>query len=105
MKNSMAVAVAGSVPLFLLDTFVLEPTAKFFGFWVWTPQSIWFGSPIGNVYGWFWVIALYLSFYHYLRENTNDWRKALLLNLGLIILRVIIFIALLQIWKVTLGGL
>lgn len=105
LKNSIAIAVSAAVPLLLLDFFVLEPTARLFGFWTWTPQSVWFGSPIGNVYGWFWVIVLYLSFYHFLSGKTTDWRKALLLNLGLILLRIAILIAFLQVWKVTFGGL
>ena len=105
LKNPMVVAVTASMPLLFLDIFVLEPTAKIFGYWTWTPPSIWFGSPIGNIYGWFWVIVLYLSFYNFLCEKIIDWRKALLLNLGLIVLRVAILIALLQLWKVTLGGL
>ncbi len=105
LKNSIAIAAIASVPLLLLDFFVLEPTAKIFGLWTWTPSSIWFGSPIGNVYGWFWVIVLYLSFYHFLCQKTSDWRKALPINLGLIVLRVVILIGLLQLWKITLGGL
>lgn len=105
LKNSFAVAAVASVPLLLIDFFVLEPTAKIFGLWTWTPPSIWFGSPVGNVYGWFWVIVLYLSFYHFLCGKTSDWRKGLPLNLGLIVLRLAILIALLQLWKVTLGGL
>jgi len=105
LKNSIAVPIAASVPLLLLDVFVLEPTARIFGFWVWTPLGGWFGSSLGNVYGWFWVIVLYLSFYHFLTSKTNDWRKSLLLNLGLIVLRVIILIVLLQIWKITFGNL
>jgi uncharacterized membrane protein len=105
LKNPLVVAVVASFPLLLLDFFVLEPSAKIFGYWTWTPPSIWFGSPIGNVYGWFWVIVLYLSFYNLLCEKINDWRKALPLNLGLIAVRIAILIALLQIWKVTLGGL
>ena len=105
LKNSMGIAVAASFPLLLFDVFVLEPTAKIFGFWVWTPQSVWFGSPLGNVYGWFWVIVLYLSFYHFLIEKIKDWRKTLALNLALIVLRVILLIGLLQIWKIVLGGL
>jgi uncharacterized membrane protein len=104
LKNSIVVAVAASIPLLLLDVIILEPTAKFFGFWVWTPQGLWFGSSIGNFYGWFWVIVLYLSFYHFLRWKTDNWRKALLLNLGLIALRVIILIALLQLYKIAFGN-
>ena len=104
-KNSLVVAVAASIPLLLLDVFLLEPSAKLFGYWTWTPESIWFGSPIGNIYGWFWVIVLYLSFYHFLAGKTSDWRKELPLNLGLIALRLVILVVLLQIYKVTLGGL
>ncbi len=103
LKNSIAIAVAASGPLLLLDLLILEPTAKIFGFWTWTPSSIWFGSSVGNVYGWFWVIVLYLSFYNFLRWKTNDWRKALLVNLGLIILRVVILIALLQVYTMVFG--
>jgi uncharacterized membrane protein len=105
LKNSITIAVAASGPLLLLDIFLLEPSAKIFGFWTWTPESVWFGSPIGNIYGWFWVIVLYLSFYHFLKGKIKDWRKMLPLNLLLIVVRVGILIALLQIWKVTLGGL
>lgn len=105
LKNSISIAVAASIPLLLFDFTVLEPTAKIFGFWTWTPQSVWFGSPIGNIYGWFWVIVLFLSFHNFLQGKTNDWRKALALNLGLIVLRVGILVALLQLWKVTFGGL
>jgi uncharacterized membrane protein len=105
LKNSIVVAVAASIPLLLLDFLVLEPTAKLYGLWTWTPQGVWFGSPLGNVYGWFWVIVLYLSFYNFLDRKTSDWRKALVLNLGLIVLRIVILVALLQLWKVTLGGL
>jgi uncharacterized membrane protein len=105
LNNSIVVAVAASIPLLLLDFLVLEPTAKLYGLWSWTPPGAWFGSPLGNVYGWFWVIVLYLSFYNFLDRKTSDWRKALVLNLGLIVLRIIILVALLQLWKVTLGGL
>ena len=105
LKNSIVVALAASVPLLLLDVFVLEPTAELFGFWVWTPLGMWFGSSLGNVYGWFWVIVLYLSFYQFLHWKTNDWRKALLINLGLIVVRVIILIALLQVYKMAFGSL
>ena len=105
LKNSVVVAVAASIPLLLLDVFLLEPSAKVFGYWTWTPESLWFGSPIGNIYGWFWVIVLYLSFYHFLAMKTSDWRKALPLNLGLIVPRIVILVALLQIYKVILGGL
>ena len=105
LKNSISIAVASSIPLLLFDFTVLEPTAKIFGFWTWTPQSVWFGSPIGNIYGWFWVIVLFLSFYNFLQGKMSDWRKALALNLGLIVLRVGILVALLQLWKVTFGGL
>ena len=105
LKNSVVVAVAASIPLLLLDVFLLEPSAKVFGYWTWTPESLWFGSPIGNIYGWFWVIVLYLSFYHFLAMKTSDWRKALPLNLGLIVPRIVVLVALLQIYKVILGGL
>ena len=105
LKNSIAVALTASIPLLLLDVFILEPTAKLFGFWVWTPQGLWFGASLGNFYGWFWVITLYLSFYNFLHWKTNDWRKALLINLGLIIVRVIILIALLQAYKLAFGDL
>ena len=105
LKNSIAIAVAATGPLLLVDALILEPTAKFFGFWTWTPPGIWFGSSIGNLYGWFWVIVLYLSFFNFLRWKTNDWRKALLINLGLIVLRVVILIALLQVYKTAFGNL
>jgi uncharacterized membrane protein len=105
LKNSVGIAVAASLPLLLLDVFLLEPTAKIFGFWVWTPQSVWFGSPIGNIYGWFWVIVLFLSFYHFLDQKIRDWRKILSLNLVLIVLRVLVLVGLLQIWKIVFGGL
>jgi uncharacterized membrane protein len=105
LKNSITVAVTASLPLLVLDFFILEPTAEIYGLWTWTPQSIWFGSPLGNVYGWFWVIVLYLSFYQFIVQKINNWEKALALNLGIITLRVLILIALLQVWKVTLGGL
>lgn len=105
LKNSIAVAVTASIPLLLLDATVLEPTAMIFGFWVWTPQGLWFGSSIGNFYGWFWVIVLYLSFYHFVRWKITSWKKALLLNLGLITLRVAILIALLQLYKMAFGNL
>lgn len=105
LKNSIAVALTASIPLLLLDIFILEPTAELFGFWVWTPHGIWFGSSVGNVYGWFWVIVLYLSFYHFLRWKTNEWRKALMINLGLISIRVISLIALLQLYKIAFGTL
>ncbi len=105
LKNSIAVAVAASVPLLILDFLVLEPSAKIYGLWTWTPPSLWFESPLGNVYGWFWVIVLYLSFYNFLTTKTSDWRKALSINLSLLLLRVVILIGLLELWKVTLGGL
>ncbi len=105
LKNSIAVAVVASIPLLLVDAIILEPTAKIFGFWVWTPQGLWFGSSIGNFYGWFWVIVLYLSFYHFLLWKITNLRRALLLNLGLITLRVIILVALLQLYSVTFGNL
>ena len=103
LKNSIAIAVAASGPLLLIDFLILEPTAKIFGFWTWTPPSIWFDSSEGNIYGWFWVIVLYLSFYNFLRWKTNDWRKSLLVNLVLIILRVVILIALLQVYTMAFG--
>ena len=105
LKNSIAVAVAASVPLLIFDFLVLEPVAKIYGLWTWTPPSLWFESPLGNVYGWFWVIVLYLSFYNFLTTKTSDWRKALSINLSLLLLRVVILIGLLELWKVTLGGL
>jgi uncharacterized membrane protein len=105
LKNSIAVAIGASVPLLILDFLILEPTAKIYGLWTWTPPSLWFESPIGNVYGWFWVIVLYLSFYNFLTTKTSDWRKALSINLSLLLLRVVILIGLLELWKVTLGGL
>ena len=104
LKNFLAIAFGASIPLLLLDVFVLEPTAKVFGFWAWTPQGLWFGSPVGNIYGWFWVIVLYLSFYLFLNLKIRDWRKGLFINLGLISIRVVILIALLQIWKFIFGN-
>ena len=105
LKNPIVIAVASSIPLLLLDFFVLEPSAKLYGLWTWTPESIWFGSPIGNVYGWFWVIVLYLSFYGFLNGKIRDGKNALLLNLGFIAIRILILIGLLEVWRFIFGGL
>ena len=102
-KNSKKIAVASSIPLLLIDILFIETTAKLFGFWVWMPEGMWFGSPIGNIYGWFWVIVLYLSFYHFVKKRVRDWRKAFLINLTIVGLRAIILISLLFAWKIAVG--
>jgi uncharacterized membrane protein len=104
-KNSIKIAVAASVPLLLIDFLVIETTAKLFGFWVWTPESVWFGSPIGNIYGWFWVIVLYLSVYHFVNRRVAEWKKALLINLTAVGVRAIILVALLFVWDSAFGNL
>lgn len=98
-------ASLASVPLLLVDILVLEPTAKWFGFWVWTPSGLWFGSPFGNLYGWFWVIVLYLSFYQFLNLRFKDQKKGLVLNLASLVIRIAILIVLLEIWKWVFGSL
>jgi uncharacterized membrane protein len=105
LKNPLSVALAASIPLLLVDILILEPTASWFGFWVWTPPGIWFDSSIGNIYGWFWVIVLYLSFYQLVNLKIKDKRKGLILNLVLIALRIAILILLLQIWMWFFGNL
>jgi uncharacterized membrane protein len=104
-KNSIKIAVVSSVPLLLLDILTIETTAKIFGFWVWTPESLWFGSPLGNVYGWFWVITLYLFFYNFMKRRVRDWKKTLLINLLAVGVEAVILISLLSIWNMAFGNL
>jgi len=103
LKSTLKIAIATALPLLLLDVLLFEPLAKIFGYWVWTPESVWFGSPIGNVVGWFFVIALYTLAYHLIVTNVREKWKQLAANLLVIIPNLIILMLILRAWIAIFG--
>jgi len=99
-----AAAVAG-VALVAIDLLVFEPLAKTFGYWVWTPPGGWFDSPVGNVYGWFWVVVLYLGAFQWIEQKKWDWKKKLAAGLLAIAPLTLALTALLKIYEAVLGKL
>ena len=105
IKNPLKAGVAAAVPLVMLDFFLFEPLAKIFGYWIWTPESVWFGSPIGNLYGWFFVVLLYVAGFSAVESKGFSWKKNIGIGFALIIPELVILVCLLMAWVVTLGYL
>src|SRR3989344_65599 len=105
IKNPLKAGVVAAIPLAAMDFFLFEPLAKIFGYWVWTPESVWFGSPLGNVYGWFFVVVLYVAAFVYLESVRGGWKKRLAFNFALILPRLMVLMALLQAWANLFGNL
>lgn len=105
LSGFFKISIAAALPLLLADALVFEPLAKTFGYWIWTPESVWFDSPIGNLYGWFWVIVLYLTAFQFVESKKTGFNGKFLLNILFIIPSLIALILLLKIWTFFFGKL
>lgn len=89
----------------IIDLLILEPLAYFYRFWTWTPESIWFGSPVGNLLGWLIAIGLYISSYRIIKTHIKSRAKELALMVVGIPINLIILVTLLKIYKAFFGNL
>ena len=103
LKNRAQVGLVTAIPLLAIDFLILEPLAKTFGYWVWTPETIWFGAPIGNFVGWFTVIFLYAVSYDFSVSRFKEPKKQLALNLALIIPSLTLLLVILKLWGMSIG--
>jgi putative membrane protein len=103
LVNDIKIAAMTALPLVAIDFFILEPLAKIYGYWVWTPQGPWFGAPIANFIGWFMIIFLYVFSYGFVAKRTEDQRKRLLYNMLMVGPNLLIHIGILVLWT-ALGG-
>jgi len=88
----------------VLDLFVFEPLAKIFGYWAWTHESIWFGSPVGNIIGGFLVIMLFIYSGELIIARIKGDMQQLAASFAAMTPNLIILIGVLKVW-ITLFGL
>lgn len=103
--STAKIALATALPLLAIDVLILEPLAKIFGYWTWTPESVWFGSPIGNIVGWFFVIVLFAGAYHLVEMRIKEGWKRLLANMLAIAPNLVVLMIILQLWLSIFGML
>ncbi|MFB6106997.1 MAG: carotenoid biosynthesis protein [Halobacteriaceae archaeon] len=72
-RNHARSVLPAFVGLFALHVdFAMDAVAVRLDFWRWlTPNPLWFGVPLGNMYGWFWVAVLYAGLWTLLHDR---WR-------------------------------
>jgi uncharacterized membrane protein len=76
------------------DFLILEPFAFIFKWWIWKQNNFWFGAPLFNFIGWFLIIFIYLTSYHYVTTHFKDRKKRaiyfiILLTIGFVALQLI----------------
>lgn len=98
LESPFRIGLAAAVPLILTDFFVLEPLAKTFGFWGWTPETLWFGASVGNFIGWFMVVLLYVSSYHFVAGRFKNVKKQLAYGLAFIAPNLAVLLVVLKVW-------
>ena len=114
METSDRLGIPGAVRP-LLDTLLaltidlsMDAVAIRLGFWTWGMDGAWFGVPLGNFYGWFWVV---LSFSLLLRlgrrwlPQERGWLRDVALPVLAVPLSVVILIRALAVfgWLVNRG--
>lgn len=83
------------VGLFVLHIdLAMDAVAIRVGFWNWTPPGPWFGVPLGNFFGWYFVGF----FFCFMWRQTEKYLKTILIPTIVIPISVGLLILVLQIW-------
>ncbi len=99
IKTSLACT---ALPI-LCDLIFFEPLAYYLGYWTWTPTSVWFGSPIGNIVGWFSVIFLFIFTYNIIQNSIKKFKQQFFAALFAVIPNLIVLTIILKIWTALFG--
>lgn len=106
--------------LVLTVDWILDPLATWLKFWVWETPGPWFGIPLDNFAGWFWLVFSFSLINRSLRilvpKFVSGWVERLLIAVGSIGLSILLLTAALTIyinlvqrgvteWKLLLGML
>ncbi len=91
--------------LVVVDALHFEPMAQTFGYWVWTHAGVWFGAPLSNYYGWFWVVVLYVTTFQWIERQ--PWSEVKKLGVGILAIpvQVAALTGLLKLYKLVFGNL
>ncbi|HLD75860.1 MAG TPA: carotenoid biosynthesis protein [Candidatus Norongarragalinales archaeon] len=103
IQKPMKVSAVAAAFLVLADFFHFEPFAKTFGFWAWTPEGLWFGAPLNNFYGWFWVGFLFLSAFQLIDSKKWDFKKKAAAMLLSVPVQVLALTLLLKLFSAVFG--
>ncbi len=105
LKTAWKASVFAAAFLVAVDALHFEPMAQRFGYWVWTHAGVWFGAPLSNFYGWFWVGVLYLTAFQWMEKQPWTQRKKLAVGILAIPLQVAVLTGLLKLYKLVFGNL
>lgn len=105
LKTEWKVSIASALFLVAVDALHFEPVANTFGYWVWTHAGVWFGAPLSNYYGWFWVVALYLTAFQWIERQKWSWKTKLVAGILSVLPATLVLQGLLKIYKLVLGNL
>jgi len=106
IKNILKIETLTATSATAFDIIMLEPLAFVYKFWLWTPESIWFGAPLANFIGWIFAISLFVFAYKFSTEKIKELKSQIitltgLLAVNLAILEIIVY-TWIEVLKITI---
>jgi len=98
IKNLVKIETMTATTATLFDIIMLEPLAFAYKFWLWTPESIWFGAPLVNFIGWIFAISLFVFAYKFATEKVKGWKQQVVVLGGLVGVNLIVLETIVYIW-------